>query len=547
MAFAFGAASPAPSTGFSFGANNPAPFGAGPAPAAPAFGAAPTTTFGTPSPAPGTFGTATAPAPLFGQAPASGFGAAPAPAFGQASTPAFGAATTPSAFNITTPAPGTGFGATATAPSFGSGGFGTAPAAPAAFGGFGTNTTTPQYGSQAPTFNAYQAPQQPSISGSTPYASLSTEEKKAIDALHEALMQHKRTMAHVETISPRLLSSTPKVAADCAAGNDLPITLQIARLEARATKVQQLIITTLQQAEELKKRYEASAMQAIMHGRWPVEATATRRGVSLTKSKPASDDNVQSKLQQLLDRQLAHVDRVERMPSPYLWQIVEDLELRISNIQVNIETLAKQLERHRFDSAGPVDVVYVIELQNQALFRTMGVITKLHRQMELVRQRYRLVEKGDNVLDKADQEAREHERRMLEQVHIAYLQAASRQNTTAPSAAPTPFFGGTPAPTTAPTGLFGNTTSTPSSAPAPNLFGTNPAAPTPAPGGSIFGNPPTPAVPAFGAPPATPAFGAAPAPVAFGGAPPAPVPVATLGTSTPKNKSKSRSGSRRTR
>jgi hypothetical protein len=385
------------------------------------------------------------------------------------------------------------------------------------------------------------------ISGSTPYAALSQDEKKAIDALHDAVMQHKRTMAHVETISPRLLSSIPKIAADCAAGDDLPITLQISRLEARSSKLQQLILATRQQVEELSKSYETSATQAIMHGKWPVEATATRRGVSLVKSKPTSEDNVQSKLQQLLDRQLAYVDRVERMPSPYLWQILEDLESRASNIQLSVDTLAKQLDRYRNDSADPVDVILVIQLQHQALSRTLEVIAKLHQEMDKVRQRYRLVERGDNILDKADHEERDRERRIQEQVRIAFLQASSKEQATTTSAPPT-AFGSTPAP--APTPFFGSGT-TPLSAPAPSVFGAPANPPTTAPGG-IFGNTTTPALatPNFGAPAQapTPAFGApAPLPGFLGATPGVPALFPTFGatSTTPKAKNKARGSTRR--
>jgi hypothetical protein len=79
-------------------------------------------------------------------------------------------------------------------------------------------------------------------------------------------------------------------------------------------------------AINLKRKYEVSTTQSVLHGIWQVEVVANRCGiqVSLLK-KAATDPNVRTRLQKLLDEQVARVNRVERSPGAYMWETLADL------------------------------------------------------------------------------------------------------------------------------------------------------------------------------------------------------------------------------
>jgi hypothetical protein len=597
--FGFGAAAPATPA---FG-STPAPaFGAAPAPAfgaapAPAFGAAPAPAFGaapapapagggfgfggsTPAPASGGFGGFGSPAPApssggfgFGgpaPAPSSGLFGAPAPAggglYGSTPAPASGGF----GFGSPTPAPGA-FGAPssgslygAPSPSSGGGLFGAPAPTP---GGFGA----PAYGAPAPAYGAPQQPPPPAISGNMPYSQLPPDQKQAIDALHNAMMEHKRTLLQVSSMAPKLLQK-PVQQADAAAGQELPLVNITGQLTTEVNHLLQQLKTLQETVQYTQQLYEQSTLQAFMFAKWPTEAVASRRGITLTKAPASSDPDadMQAKLQQGLDRQLAFVDRVELMPSPYLWQTLEDMEQRLQNFKGHITTLQQQLDYSKRSKQEDIHVTSVVQMQNESIWKLASQWTILHNKVEQVKNSYRMYEKGDNILDLADQAERDHQQQMDHALRLHLIKTVP----TGPAPAPagvglygsTPasggLFGSTPAP--AGGGLFGAPSPGPTGgglfgapAPAPvggGLFGASaPAqaatgafgAPAPAPGGGLFGV----AAPAgggiVGAPAPTPAFGA-PAPAAggfsFGGAA---VPAPTPSVSTPKSKNKGRSTRRR--
>ena len=383
------------------------------------------------------------------------------------------------------------------------------------------------------------------------YAALPPDQKRVIDTLHEAMMQHKRTILQVSTMAPKLLQKQDQ--ADAAAGSELPLMTTVHQMNTKVHHLQQELQTLRQSVDYTKKLYEKSTMQAIMFAKWPTEAVAVRRGVHLSKPSMNNDPtkpDLQAKLQELLDREMARVDRVERMPSPYLWQTLEEMEQRLTSLKSQMETLVQALEQSKQIPTDTVNVTAIVKLQEQSIWKVATSLAHLHAQMEQARQSYRMYERGTNVLELADQQEREHQQLLDHQMR---LQMVKTMPASAAPAAPAPggnLFGSAPAPGGS---LFG-------SAPAPggNLFGSAPApggslfgsAPAPAPAGGLFGSAPAPGAPApasgglfgsaaapapgglFGAPGA-----AAPAPFGFGGA--------TSSTpSTPKSKNKSR-GSRK--
>jgi hypothetical protein len=297
------------------------------------------------------------------------------------------------------------------------------------------------------------------------------------------------------------------------------------------------------------------------------------------------DKDTQIKLRQILDREMARVDRVERMPSPYLWQVLEEMEQRIESFKGQMESLNKALQNSKELYPENVNVVNILKIQDRAIWQIASALAKAHTQVDQLRADYRHHEKGTNVLDLADQEERYRQQqldhKLSEQMVKSMPSQASRPAAPAPGgslfgSAPAPgsslfgasapssgsfSFGISPAPAPSSGGLFG---STPAPAPSGGLFGST--HPAPAPSGGLFGST-TPAPPPsgglFGSTTLAPApFGsAAPAPAAgdgfsFGGAT-TPTAAPAFGgfgnapampsstTSTPKTKNKSRSTRRR--
>ena len=396
MAFAFSAApapaAPAPAAAGGFGGfGSPAPAAPGapaksPAPAFGGFGApAPAPAFGAPAPA------APAPAPggLFG-APA----AAPAPAAG-----GFG-------FGTPTPAPAPAFGAPA--PAAAGFGFGAATPAPAAFGA--PAAPAPAFGAPpaAPPQQQAQQQQPQYLTGHTPYSSLPPAARKMVDDVHALLTAHQRDLATVGSMAPALLHLPPGsgvgvgglgmgrdagiAPADVAGGsparprgasttsssntnidpNRTPLPAQISALSTTVSAVSAQLESCLSTTAALKSDAEKLAVQGIRYGSWPVEALAARRGVQLsalsTDQPPAPNPATapgtpsikapgQSHLESTLHRQLTDmaagaVDRIEHLPSPYLWEVLHELEGRTQDLANRIDVLRRQLHTSELARGG---------------------------------------------------------------------------------------------------------------------------------------------------------------------------------------------------
>lgn len=564
MAFNFGSnPAPAPAGGFSFGSTPaPAPAGGGfgfasPTPAAPAGGSA--FSFG---------GTTPAPAPSTG-----GFGA-PSPAGGGfgTSTPA------PSSFGA--PAGGSLFGAPSPAPA-GSSLFG-APAP--AGGGFGFGAPAPSAFGQTPGSAAPAPP--PVLAGNLQYSALPPDQKQAIDRLYQGMMQHKRTLLQASSMAPKLLGKHQQ--ADMAAGTqELPLASNIQKLSTQVGHLQDQIQTLRKRVDETEGLCETSMSQTYWYAKWPTEAIAARRGVQIEKSTSAVDSKTHLKLQEVIDKEMAHVDRVELIPSPYLWQVLEDMERRIQTLKGSIGSLHKGLQSAKSVNSEKITVLDIVNSQENAIIRIANSLAIVHEQVERLRADYRQREKGTNVLDAADQKERQHQQYVDQKLSEQMVKAMPTNpgppapsggglfgSTPAPAgglfgSAPAPsggLFGSSPAPssgafgfgsTPAPAasgGLFGSTPapssaglfgSTPAPAPAPGaIFGAS-TTPASAPSGGLFGAPSTttPASSTFGAPAG--AFGGAttPALATFGGFATTPAPSSS--SSTPKSKNKSRGTRRR--
>ncbi|KAL7547348.1 hypothetical protein ACHAWF_014091 [Thalassiosira exigua] len=444
--------------------------------------------------------------------------------------------------------------------------------APAAGGLFGATPAA------APaTLQQQQYPQMP-LSGNTPYSQLPDNAKRAIDQIYQLMMQHRRTLASVKTMAPSLLDVEDGAIArqNLGIGGELPSPADAAagsprRPEAVArdtlkgktaalrNQIQDLLRSAesnLAGAEELKVRAGEAAAAAKVHGAWPVEGVAARRGVALstapapgpapTAGGAASSANVTGMpdaeaaiLQRVLDARAARVDRVEAMPSPYFWEVLRDFERRVEAVHRDVEAVrsrlavAEEAERllrpgARADEASATGLVpydggvgaadaplprrlaALARSQNDLFLRTAARAAHAHDALEQAKARYQRLARAsrggwyDDPFLRADAEEVRREREVRDRIAEERL-ATAPPPPAAPVAAPAAGGAfGQPAPAPVTGGLFG--------APAPaaggGLFGQ--PAPAPAAGG-LFGTPaPAPAGGLFGAP--TPA----PAPVGAG-------------------------------
>jgi hypothetical protein len=405
-------------------------------------------------------------------------------------------------------------------------------------------------------------------------------------------MNHKRTILAVSTMAPKLLDTSTQQA-DVAGGQELPLSVTVQRLSGQVQQLEQQLRGLHGSMVHTKQMYETSTAQAIRDAKWPTEFVATRVGVTVTNNNngnssssndqrnaanaatgPTTEEKKKTEafnrhLKELLDREMTHADQIYRMPSPYLWQCVEEMEERSRILQGQLQSLKETLDISNQVSTDEFDVLGIIQMQEQTIWKVAADLTRVHTRVDELRQLYNLHEKGINVLEEARQKEEQYRHQMDQQMRTlmvktlpSTLPAGAGQAPAASAPAPggsmfgrspaapaggglfgTPSTGsslfgapapgglfGAPAAAPAPGGLFG----APAAAPAPGgLFGAPTAAPAP---GGLFGAPAAAPAPAagglFGAPAAAPAPGglfgapAAAAPAAFGVAPAAAAPSA---------------------
>ena len=376
-------------------------------------------------------------------------------------------------------------------------------------------------------------PSFPYITGYKNYADLPPDQKQAIDRLHQTMVQHKRTILQVSTMAPKLLESSTQQADAAAGQTDQSLKATVRQLDVQVKHLQQTMETLRENTAYTKVLYDKSMTQAYMFAKWPTEAIAQRRGVQLTRPKTAPGQQTQAQLQTLLDQQMVHVDRVERMPSPYLWQVLEGMEQRLASLKREMEVFKNALEQSKKIRGDDVNVTEIVKQHEMLIWKIANGIANLHERVEEVRHLYRQTERGNNVLEEADRDEKGRKRQIDEQLMLQMvntLPATSAPAAPAPApggfgfgSAPAPgpsIFGGTPTPATG--SIFG---AAPKSA-GGSIFG------APTPGGSIFGSPPAPAGGSlFGSTTPAPAGGGM-----FGSATPAPAPAAggfSFGGATP--------------
>ena len=389
----------------------------------------------------------------------------------------------------------------------------------------------------------------------------------------------------------------------------LPIQIKSlqSQLQILSCKIEESILMT-QNLENIAQRATGNT---IMHAQWPLEQLAMRMNVATKFRSPYSNDNaitnnalynndtvnsnqipsntlsnihtntnstktntvnqsgdndLVQKVAKMVDMQAAQVDRIEKIPSPFIWEQLHNLKQRLSQIQTDVLTLKQQLDLSKSKNLNPPsagvnpmlssiqEIAHIVRTQNDAFMRIAGAFATIHDQLEVTKNKFLHVHqtlmmssynaRGDVYCDPftaADIKEIEAERTMKQKIEakVASVAASNAPNSQSAIAAPASATGGifgvaAPAPATG--GLFG-------SAPAPatsNLFGAAPspaagglfgAAPAPASGG-LFGSTPAPATGGlFGSTPApAPAtgglFGSTPAPATSGlfGSTPAPAP-----------------------
>lgn len=458
----------------------------------------------------------------FGAPAPSTFGAAPAPnTFGAAPAPStFGAAPAPITFGA--PAP-SAFGASAT------GGFGSPAQAPFSFA---SNAPAPAL---SPFGNTTQgAPPAAAISGKTPYSQLPQHYRNAIDQIHENMMKHKRTIIQLQSSGPSALQKDPASADP----EKTTLSTRLARIKKTLHDLHQDVGASLDRALEQKERIEELTKEAYMFAKWPTEAIGARRGVVLSQpqlpvvageeKKQETAVDTQGRFREVLAAASASVDRLERMPSPYLWLLLKDFERRLVHVHEDLHSLRLQLQQNQrmMQSESGLPIASLVEEQHRKLAAVGDEISRLSFMVQKVRQSYNHYEKEENVLDKEKWEEMERERKLNDQIQRRFLESAS---STAVGSTASGLTASAPASTGGgPSGVggFGGT----------SLFGSAPtAAPTGAP---TFGSTPT---ASFGSTGSTFGSTKASAPSAFGG-------FASSSSSNPpvapKKKSNTRSGGR---
>ena len=228
-------------------------------------------------------------------------------------------------------------------------------------------------------------------------------------------MSHRRSVINLQSMGPKqLLGGTGSN--DSEQSNSLSVAIRDLHHNISSLE-QETALQTL--ADSCKEEYETIIKQAIVYGKWQVEALAIRRGVHLRPlpkgqhqqdQVTGSSGHAKAQLQAALDRQLAHVDRREAMPSPYMWQVLGDMEKRLDSLQNNVWSMHEQID-NSMRSDEPADILSILQSQHRALYNVTKRLDNLHMQVEKLRQHYRFYEKGENVLERARYEEQERERR----------------------------------------------------------------------------------------------------------------------------------------
>ena len=387
------------------------------------------------------FGTTPAPAPSTGFS----FGTSTNTSTATASAPATSGFSFGGSSNLGSPAPATtsstggfSFGSSLAAPNPAPT-FGTNPVSaptPSTGGFFGNASTTSTIASSigagfGNVQNAQQVQQQPAMVLSTSvYSTLPAQAQTMITQIHDMSWRQRRTLASVNKMAPRLLSTdlelvvgneeekkvdtttgsilTASSSSSSSTGVDDNAYLPL-QIEAILSNLHSLTITlerSMTIARGLQDKSRETASYGLTEVSWPIEALAARRGVQLTyldsDGQPLSEKiKFERKMEAMLDKEAALVDRKEQIPSEFLWKLLKSFEERLHLTQREVDTLQRQLvmvvasnennvqgyERQREHQVTRDDIASIYKIQNEALLRVAGEVATINDQVELLRSR----------------------------------------------------------------------------------------------------------------------------------------------------------------
>jgi len=471
----------------------------------------------------GTSGTASAPAPSF----TFGSNAANTPAPGTSlNNTATTAPSTGFSFGNPAPAPSAGtstgfsFGNPAPAPSASGGGlFGSNPApAPSAGGGlFGTSSSNPTTNSTssffgnannssltttAATTNAATPNATPgavqSLTGASQFSTLPPQAQSAVTQIYELVVKHRRTMASVTKMEPKVLSAlwlenastghieeekkTDGLLASAGEGlssslslEDEYLPLQCEALRSDFQIISSKIERSVARARELRIRSKDNSDRGRTEAAWPIEALAARRGVQLTylndKGEPLSEkEKLEKKYNELMDKEAALIDRKEVVPSNFMWKLLKTFEEQLRLTQKEVEVLRGQLdmfeasnadigrgyERQTARKATRDEIASIYNSNQRAMIRIAGEVAFVTEQVGELRSRWRRYH-GPNDDPFKNAETQVLIKQNEEDAKLRAIMLSSKANVAANSTGVSTgdgLFGNTTAPSQS-TGLFG--------------------------------------------------------------------------------------------
>ena len=232
-------------------------------------------------------------------------------------------------------------------------------------------------------------------------------------------------MSSVSTMIPALLTEDADRAAGTSSNTSNTPTMNIAPLSQRMQATHYKLAELKEELDDtsisVSQVFEQSnALYALTHqcAIYPVQNIAARRQIDLpslnssSSSEAAGADKQLSetvkRLNAMLQENSTHVDRLEGMPSVYLWRTMEDLQKRIEGLYQKLAVMKKELDGRRNlvwrevervsgsgsgAGGGDMDATEEVSLamQNQmhALVRVAGVVGKLNEKMDELRQAYK--------------------------------------------------------------------------------------------------------------------------------------------------------------
>ena len=241
----------------------------------------------------------------------------------------------------------------------------------------------------------------------------------------------------------------------------LPLRLQ--RLYASTDRLQQNLQATFRQALQQQSKAEDLIRQSYLSAKWPIEAVAARRGLRLTTTTTTTTatniagDEEKDETQTAppsLDEELRRirVDRIERLPSPYLWQLLEDMEGRIARLHEDerhyplmLQLLLPAQQQSSPPTSNTIQTIFfvatAVQTQQQALWTAVQQAAARSARVDQVRRQYDNYSRrtrtrhhypysNGNVLEAARRQEREHQQRIEDQIRGMYVQVAGTTTTT---------------------------------------------------------------------------------------------------------------------